>query len=127
MKLKIEKIFQPMNDNVSKIRMPDESCKIKNIEPIDIRKYQNLESVMSAFSNKLRLAILNALLKYGELCTCELVPATGMAQPTVTSNLQKLYSTGIIKKREEWKYTYYYIDPKYLDIVKKILLLYNDQ
>jgi ArsR family transcriptional regulator len=102
---------------------PEEICKIKNIGTIDINKYEGLELIMSAFSNKLRLAILDALLKNGELCTCELVPATGMAQPTVTINLQKLYSIGIIKKREEWKYTYYSINKKYLEIIKLVLKL----
>lgn len=76
----------------------DDSCTIKAIKPINIDDYESLETLMKAFSNKIRLALLDALVKNGELCACELELSTNLPQPTVTLNLHRLYYAAFLRK-----------------------------
>ncbi|MEM0123675.1 MAG: helix-turn-helix transcriptional regulator [Conexivisphaerales archaeon] len=99
----------------------DDSCTIKEIRQINISDYEHIESIMKAFSNKIRLAILDALVKNGQLCACELEIATNLPQPTVTLNLHRLYYAGILKKMEKSKYTYFSINEKFLSIINSVL------
>jgi len=97
------------------------SCEIKKIEPINLQEFENREKIMNALSNKVRLAILEILIKYGEVCTCELEQALNLSQPAITNHILKLYNAGLIKRREDWKYTYYSIKDEYLNFIKFVL------
>lgn len=97
------------------------SCTLRSIKKIDIRKYRKQSELFSALANGTRVAILDIIMKYGEVCTCELENALDIPQPTVTVHLQKLYVHGILTKREEWKYTYYSIDKKYEKLIRSVL------
>ncbi|MGC8497336.1 MAG: ArsR/SmtB family transcription factor [Thermoplasmata archaeon] len=98
-----------------------EYCNVKKVAALKIEDFERGERITEALANKARLAILYALEKYGELCACDIIPALKMAQPTITLHLQKLYNAGILKKREEWKYTYYSINNEYLEFVRTVL------
>ncbi|MEM0161416.1 MAG: metalloregulator ArsR/SmtB family transcription factor [Thermoplasmata archaeon] len=100
-----------------------EYCNLKKITPVKIEDFESVEQITEALANKARLAILYALNKYGELCACEIIPSFKLAQPTITLHLQKLYNAGLLKKREEWKYTYYSIKDEYLQFVRTVLEL----
>ncbi len=98
-----------------------DNCKIKKIKPINITDYEYIESLMKALSNKIRLAIVDALIKNGELCACELEAALNLPQPTVTLSLYRLYYTGLLEKREQSKYTYFSIREEFIPIINRIL------
>lgn len=97
------------------------TCEVKNLGHIDTESYERMSELMSALSSKVRLSILDAILKHGEVCACELESATELAQPTITAHLHRLYNSGIIVRREDWKYTYYSLNSEYTDFVKRIL------
>lgn len=97
------------------------TCEIKNIGKIDTGDFERLSELLSAFSNKVRLAIIDSVIKHGELCACELETATGLSQPTITSHLRRMYGTGILMKNEIGKYTYYSINTKFRDLIEKML------
>jgi ArsR family transcriptional regulator len=98
-----------------------ESCTIRNIRGVSIKKYQKQSELLAALSNGTRLAILEIIMEYGEVCTCELETALNIPQPTVTVHLQKLYEKGLLKKREEWKFTYYSVDRTHEGLIKTVL------
>lgn len=100
-----------------KITDQPDSCEIGKIDAIDIDKYEGVETILKALSNKISLAILAAIIKHGEACACELEPALNMAQPLVTTYLRKLYIAGILKKREQWRYTYYSVNEEFMKTV----------
>ena len=77
-----------------------------------------MERIIKALANKVSLAIIAAILEHGEACACELEPALKMAQPLVTTYLRRLYNAGILRKREQWRYTYYSINEDF----RKLLL-----
>ncbi|MEM0141170.1 MAG: metalloregulator ArsR/SmtB family transcription factor [Thermoplasmatales archaeon] len=96
-------------------------CKVRKIEKIEVDDYDNISRVLSALGNKTRVAILEIIAKYDEVCTCELQPALGIPQPTISTHLRKMYDVGILQKREAWKYSYYRIDPKYRELIGSVL------
>jgi ArsR family transcriptional regulator len=98
-----------------------EFCEIKKIENVNIDKYDEVSRILSALGNRTRIAILQIMTKYHEVCACELQPALGMSQPTVTTHLRKMYDIGLLKQKERWKFSYYSIDPKYRTFVSDIL------
>ncbi|MEM3829564.1 MAG: helix-turn-helix domain-containing protein, partial [Conexivisphaerales archaeon] len=61
------------------------------------------------------------MMRYGEVCACELQPALGLPQPTITAHLHKMHYVDLVKVKEVWKYSYYYINEKYLPLVRNIL------
>jgi len=87
---------------------------------IDIYQYVNMREslkIFKALCDETRLKIVEYLLD-GEKCVCEIVPFTKRTQSTVSIQLAKLESLGILESRREGKSVYYKItNPK----VKKIL------
>ena len=65
-------------------------------------------SVFKALSNSHRLRIVEAL-REGELCACELQTILDAPQSTVSSHLSELRNAGIVRTRQEGKWTYYRI------------------
>ncbi len=102
--------------------MDTEHCDFKNVEKIFPSQFEKKERMMAALANKNRIAIIYAILKYGELCACDLSPAIGLSQPAVTLHLQKLYNAGILKKREKGKFTYFYINDDERALISSFIL-----
>lgn len=67
----------------------------------------SLASVFSALAEPARLLIVRLLVSYGETCTCEIVSALKLAQPTVTHHLKILEEAGIIYRKPKGKWTYF--------------------
>ncbi len=77
--------------------------------------------IFKALCDETRLKIVEFLLN-GEKCVCEIVPFTKRTQSTVSIQLSKVESLGIVESRREGKSVYYKItNPK----VKKILKIVN--
>jgi ArsR family transcriptional regulator len=96
-------------------------CDLKNIASVDTDKYGKMEELLGALSNKTRLAILSVILEHESVCACELQSALGLGQPTVSSNLQRLYTAGISEKRNGWRYTFHSVREEYRDFLKGIM------
>ncbi len=73
--------------------------------------------IFKALCDETRLKIVEFLLD-GEKCVCEIIPFVKRAQSTVSIQLAKLESFGIVESRRDGKKVYYRVsNPK----VKKIL------
>ena len=87
---------------------------------IDEYQYMNMREslkIFKALCDETRLKIVEFLLS-GEKCVCEIVPFTKRTQSTVSIQLAKLESLGIVESRREGKSVYYKVsNPN----VKKIL------
>lgn len=62
--------------------------------------------IYKAFASPKRLRILD-LLREGECCVTEICEETGFPQPTVSSHLRKLWTSGVVAAREDGVQTYY--------------------
>ncbi|MCL4356989.1 MAG: metalloregulator ArsR/SmtB family transcription factor [Candidatus Thermoplasmatota archaeon] len=98
-----------------------EQCEIKKIENVDVEEYDRISRILNVLGNKTRIAILAVMSKYKETCACELQPALRMPQPTITTHLRKMYDVGLLKRKEIWKFSYYYVSPQYEGLVSDIL------
>ncbi|OYT27031.1 MAG: transcriptional regulator [Candidatus Altiarchaeales archaeon ex4484_96] len=78
--------------------------------------------IFKALGNETRLFIIESLMA-GEKCVCEIIPATGRKQCTVSLQLSKLMNLGVISSRREGKRVYYKISNP---AVYKILNELND-
>ncbi|MCD6246963.1 MAG: metalloregulator ArsR/SmtB family transcription factor [Candidatus Diapherotrites archaeon] len=76
--------------------------------------------IFKALSDETRLKIVESLLS-GEKCVCEIIPFTKRAQSTVSIQLAKLESLGIVESKREGKNVYYRIaNPEIKKILSKI-------
>ncbi|MBN2094578.1 MAG: winged helix-turn-helix transcriptional regulator [Candidatus Aenigmarchaeota archaeon] len=74
--------------------------------------------VFKALCDETRFKLVENLL-CGEKCVCELIKPTGRAQSTVSLQLRKLESEGIVESRRAGKNIYYQLkDPRVSKIFK---------
>jgi ArsR family transcriptional regulator len=64
-----------------------------------------------ALADPARIRILNLLLAADrEACACDLAPATGLSQSTVSHHLKKLLESGLVHREERGTWAYYSVD-----------------
>lgn len=67
--------------------------------------------VFKALADPARVRIVNLLLRTGEpVCVCDMTPATGLSQPTVSHHLKKLVDAGLLRREQRGTWAYYSID-----------------
>ncbi len=74
---------------------------------------EELARLFRALGDRHRVKILNMLVRAsGEaICVCELVPALGLAQPTVSYHLKQLADAGLVERERRGTYAYYGLVP----------------
>ncbi|MHB1493710.1 MAG: ArsR/SmtB family transcription factor [Thermoplasmataceae archaeon] len=97
------------------------ACEIKSIGPVNVDDCEEMSELLGVLANKTRLTILSIMLRYESVCACELQPSLGMPQPTVTTHLQKLYSAGLLNKKNIWRFTYYSVKKEHEELLRDIL------
>jgi ArsR family transcriptional regulator len=67
--------------------------------------------LFKALGDPARVKILNLLAGGEPTCACELIPALGLSQPTVSHHLKKLTDAGLLRREQRGVWAYYSIDP----------------
>jgi ArsR family transcriptional regulator len=68
-------------------------------------------AVFKALADPARVRIVNLLARNPEpVCVCELTPAVGLSQPTVSHHLKKLVQTGLLQREQRGIWAYYGLD-----------------
>lgn len=73
--------------------------------------YKNDVRIFKAFCDEKRLRILD-LLKSGEKCACVLIDEMDVGQSALSYHMKILCESGIVKSRQEGKWTHYSLDPE---------------
>ena len=69
--------------------------------------------IFRALSDPNRVKIVNQLATAGEaVCACEIVPALGLAQPTVSHHLKTLTDAGLIAREQRGKWAFFSLTPE---------------
>jgi ArsR family transcriptional regulator len=81
-----------------------------------------MEAVLKALADRHRLKIVNLLLRAeGEaVCVCEVQPALGLSQGTVSYHLKQLLEAGLIERETRGTYSYFSLVPGALDSVREV-------
>ena len=104
-------------------RMSQLKKKVNRVDPLAIKR---LEQVFFSYADKTRLIILE-LLADEELCSCEIMAALGLTEPTTSHHLGILERSGLIEARREGKWVFYRItNPKVRSILEKSHLIIGD-
>jgi ArsR family transcriptional regulator len=68
-------------------------------------------ALFKALADPARIRLVNLLLSADEpVCVCNLTPAIGLSQPTVSHHLAKLTAAGLLDREERGKWSYYSIN-----------------
>lgn len=71
-----------------------------------------LERLFKAIADRHRVRILNLLASSGEaVCVCKIMPALGLAQPTVSYHLKLLVGAGLLERERRGRFAFYGIAP----------------
>jgi DNA-binding transcriptional ArsR family regulator len=88
--------------------------------PDDDTLFQNADAI-KALADPTRLKILH-LLKYGELCVCEINTALEKPQPTISHHLNILKNASYLKWRKEGVWIHYSLsNPKTIDNLNELI------
>jgi ArsR family transcriptional regulator, arsenate/arsenite/antimonite-responsive transcriptional repressor len=89
---------------------------------LDDRQAAEMETVLKALADRHRLKIVNLLLRAdGEpVCVCEVQPALGLSQGTVSYHLRQLLEVGLIERETRGTYSYFSLVPGALDSVREV-------
>jgi len=82
-----------------------------------------LERVFRALGDRHRVKIVGLLASAegGPACVCELVPALGLAQPTVSYHLKQLLEVGLLEREKRGTFAYYRLAEGALDALRSLL------
>ncbi len=80
--------------------------------------------IFRALGDPTRVRIVNILMhSEGPVCVCELVPALGLSQPTVSHHLKKLHDAGLLERQQRTKWAYYSLSREALERLASLVEL----
>jgi ArsR family transcriptional regulator len=101
----------------------DPCCDRLDHTELDVEQAEALAHRLKAIADPARLRVLSLLLRAeeGEACTCDLVDALGLSQPTVTHHMQRLASVGLVEGERRSRRTWYRVVPGSLEAITSVL------
>lgn len=85
-----------------------------------MENYLEMAKVFKALSDPKRVMIVD-MLSCGELCACMILEKFEMSQSTLSHHMKLLCECGLVKGRNEGKWTYYSLDEKTINKTKRFL------
>ena len=77
--------------------------------------------LFKALGDPARVRILNMLATTDDsVCACELIPALGLSQPTVSHHLKKLTDAGLLAREQRGTWAFYSIEPAAADRLRAL-------
>lgn len=83
-------------------------------------KYLEGARIFKALGDPKRVMIVD-MLSCGELCACKILEKFKMSQPTLSHHMKLLCECGLVKGRNEGKWTYYSQDPESIQRIRQFL------
>jgi ArsR family transcriptional regulator, arsenate/arsenite/antimonite-responsive transcriptional repressor len=87
---------------------PVSCCTPLGAAPISHEEARTTAEVFKALADPHRVRILSLLAAAGSaVCVCDLTPALGISQPTVSHHLKKLLTVGLVDREQRGTWSYY--------------------
>ncbi|MGH3372108.1 MAG: Rv2640c family ArsR-like transcriptional regulator [Nocardioidaceae bacterium] len=80
---------------------------------------------LKALADPTRIQLVSILLARPnhEACTCDLAPAVGLSEPTVSHHLKQLHDAGLVTKERRGMNVHYRVLPESVQAVARVLTL----
>ena len=75
---------------------------------------------MESLSDPIRINILELMMN-GEICVCDIVKVTGLAQSKISYHIKILKDSGLISDRQEGRWVYYKLDLEVLSDIQNCM------
>jgi len=85
-----------------------------------MENYSDSAKYFQALSDPKRLMIVD-MISCGELCACKILEKFEMSQSTLSHHMKILCDCGILKARNEGKWTFYSLDEEVISKIKQLL------
>ena len=89
-------------------------CDVAEVRPEDRERLSHAAAVFRALSDETRLRILKSISDTGELCECNIVPAFGLSQPTISYHLKVLREAGLVQSQRRGQWVYHRVNQRAL-------------
>ncbi len=100
-----------MNVDLSEMVTPVACCRPLDDDGLTREDVEATAAVFKALSDPARVRIVSLLARSTEpVCVCELTPAVGLAQPTVSHHLKKLVQAGLLVREQRGVWAFYTLD-----------------
>jgi ArsR family transcriptional regulator len=80
-----------------------------------------MASALQVLADPVRLQIVSLLGGTEEACVCDLTPAVGVSQPTVSHHMRVLWEAGLVEREQRGRWVYYRLRPEPLELVANAL------
>ncbi len=90
--------------------------------PLSGEEADRMASALRVLADPVRLQIVSLLAGAEEACVCDLTPAVGVSQPTVSHHLRVLSDAGVVEREQRGRWAYYRLRPEPLRLVADALL-----
>jgi ArsR family transcriptional regulator len=111
---------RPERDEVA----PEPCCPSVLDAPLTESDAGELARAFAALADPVRLRLLGLVAAAGEVCSCDLVPALGKSQPTVSHHTKILSEVGLIVGDKRGRWVWWSIVPERLQSVRDALALH---
>ena len=113
----------PVSASLRTLETATDSCDPLDSGGLDADQADALAHRLKAIADPTRLRMLSLLLSAegGEACTCDLVDALELSQPTVTHHMKRLASAGLVEGERRSRRTWYRVVPGSMEAITSVL------
>ena len=101
----------------------EECCPQVLRSPLLAEEAEDVAAALRVIADPTRLRLLSMLAtaERSEACVCDLTPALGVGQPTVSHHLRVLTDAGLVEREQRGRWAFFRLVPERLDIVRRAL------
>jgi ArsR family transcriptional regulator len=99
-----------------------ETCGLSAGHPLDRAEAETTAALLKAVADPVRLQLLSLIRSAPnrEACVCDLTPAVGLSQPTVSHHLKVLTEAGLLTRERRGTWAWFHLVPSRLEDVAAI-------
>ena len=100
----------------------DACCTPLGPAPLSTDEAGRMAEALGVLADPVRLQIVSLLASTAEACVCDLTPAVGVSQPTVSHHLRVLADAGLVDREQRGRWAFYRLRPEPLRLVADALV-----
>jgi ArsR family transcriptional regulator len=111
-----------MNVDPFSLLVRAECCRPLDEDGLTAEDAEATAALFKALGDPARVRLVNLLATAEEpVCVCQLTPAIGLSQPTVSHHLKKLVQAGLLHREQRGVWAYYSLDRDGLERAASVL------